>query len=45
VILHGAVLSPPVPHWLVLLVVVPALWLVVGAAVVGTDRLLHRLGV
>ena len=35
--LHGA---PPVPHWAVLLTVVPALWLLVGSAVALLDRLL-----
>lgn len=44
VVLHGAGQQPPqVPHWMVLLVAVPALWLVVGGAVVGIDRLLDRL--
>lgn len=43
--LHGAVPSTPVPHWVVLLVVVPALWLVIGATVVGVDLLLRRFGV
>ncbi|WP_225336352.1 hypothetical protein [Halomicrobium urmianum] len=41
--LHGAP-SPPVPHWLVLLVVVPALWLLVTGAVLAVDRLLERFG-
>ena len=38
--LHGAVRTP-VPHWVVLLGVVPALWLLAAAAVVAVDRL-HR---
>lgn len=42
--LHGAVSSTPVPHWLVLLVVVPALWLLVGGIVFAIDRLLRRRG-
>ncbi|WP_226013369.1 hypothetical protein [Halomicrobium salinisoli] len=42
--LHGAP-APPVPHWLLLLVVVPGLWCVVGGAVLAIDRLLQRFGV
>ena len=38
---EGPVLSP-VPHWIVLLAVVPGLWLLVGASVVAIDRLLSR---
>jgi hypothetical protein len=38
--LHGAVRTP-VPHWVVLLGAVPALWLLAAAAVVAVDRL-HR---
>jgi hypothetical protein len=41
--LHGAGPSMPVPHWAVLLVVVPALWLLIGGAVLAVDRLLERL--
>lgn len=41
-LLHGATSNPPVPHWLVLLVVVPALWLLVLGAVRAVDRLLRR---
>ncbi|WP_226023779.1 hypothetical protein [Halomicrobium salinisoli] len=41
--LHGA--PAPVPHWLLLLVVVPGLWCVVGGAVLAIDRLLQRFGV
>jgi hypothetical protein len=39
VLLHGTVPSAPVPHWVVLLVVVPALWLLVGGTVLAVDRL------
>ena len=44
-LLHGVPQRspPPVPHWVVLLVVVPALWLVISAAVLVVDRLLQRL--
>lgn len=42
--LHGAAPAVPVPHWVVLLAVVPTLWLVIGAAVVAVDRLLRRFG-
>lgn len=41
VALHSAA-SVPVPHWLVLLVVVPGLWCVIGGAVLAVDRLLRR---
>lgn len=41
--LHGAA-STPVPHWVVLLVAVPALWLVVAGCVLLADRLLGRYG-
>lgn len=34
----------PVPHWLVLLAVVPVLWVVIGAGVVIVDRLLRAVG-
>ena len=37
-VLHGA---PPVPHWVVLLTVVPALWLLIGSVVALLDRLLR----
>ena len=36
--------ASPVPHWVALLTVVPALWLVIGAVVVLLDRLLGWLG-
>lgn len=39
--LHGA--STPVPHWAVLLVVVPSLWLVIGGGAIAVDRLLGHL--
>lgn len=39
VLLHGTAPSTPVPHWVVLLVVVPALWLLVGGTVLAVDRL------
>lgn len=44
-LLHGPPRAPPppVPHWAVLLVTVPALWLVIGGAVLVVDRLLQRL--
>lgn len=32
----------PVPHWIVLLVAVPTLWLVIGGAVLIIDRSLQR---
>lgn len=41
--LHGTVSSPPVPHWVVLLVVVPALWLFIGGAVLVLDRFLQAV--
>lgn len=47
VLLHGAGsagASPPVPHWVVLLAAVPALWLVIAGAVAAVDRLLSLLG-
>ena len=31
--------QPLVPHWVVLLVVVPTLWLCIGGAVLAVDRL------
>jgi hypothetical protein len=40
--LHGAVRTP-VPHWVVLLGAVPALWLLVAAVVVAVDRLHRRV--
>lgn len=41
--LHGAAQAqPPVPHWAVLLAVVPALWVVIGGAVLVIDRLMQR---
>ncbi|SFH06363.1 hypothetical protein SAMN04488063_0060 [Halopelagius inordinatus] len=42
--LHGTAAPGPVPHWVVLLVAVPALWLFIGGAVLAADRLLGRLG-
>jgi hypothetical protein len=41
--LHGGAVQTPVPHWAVLLAVVPALWLLIAAAVVAVDRLHRRL--
>ncbi len=38
--LHGAASSTPVPHWVVLLLAVPALWLAVAVLVVVADRAL-----
>ncbi|AQL44264.1 hypothetical protein BV210_16765 [Halorientalis sp. IM1011] len=35
--------GPPIPHWVVLLAVVPALLLAVGVAVLLVDRLLVRM--
>jgi hypothetical protein len=43
-LLHGASASVPVPHWVVLLVAVPALWLAISGTVVVVDRLLARIG-
>ena len=40
---HGAPSAQPVPHWLALLVVVPALWLCIGGAVVVVDWLFDRI--
>lgn len=42
-LLRGASTSIPVPHWVVLLVAVPALWLAIGAAI-AVVRLLARVG-
>lgn len=42
VVLHGTA-SPPVPHWLVLLVAVLGLWVVIGLGVRVGDRLLERV--
>jgi len=42
-LIHSAPASPPVPHWAVLVVAVPLLWLVIGSVVVALDRLLGRL--
>lgn len=42
--LHGATAPAPVPHWVVLLVAVPALWMFISGAVLAADRLLDRLG-
>jgi len=42
--LRGASTSIPVPHWVVLLVAVPALWLAIGGAVIAVGRLLARVG-
>ncbi len=42
--LHAGAPSIPIPHWVVLLAAVPALWLVIGAGVLAADRLLQRLG-
>lgn len=43
--LHGTAPASPVPHWVVLLVSVPALWLGIGATVIAIDRLLRRFGI
>jgi hypothetical protein len=43
VVLHGRPPVTPVPHWAVLLVVVPCLWALVGGGVLAVDRLLRRL--
>ena len=43
-LLRGASTSIPVPHWVVLLVAVPALWLATGGAVIAVGRLLARVG-
>ena len=40
--LHGAP-APPVPHWLVLLVTVPGLWVLAWAAVRGLDWILDAV--
>lgn len=42
--LHGPPQAPPppVPHWVVLLVVVPILWLVIGGTVLMIDWLLRQ---
>ncbi|WP_408960350.1 hypothetical protein [Natrinema sp. 74] len=42
--LHGAPPGnpTPVPHWVVLLAVVPALWFVIGGTVLVVDRVLQR---
>lgn len=40
---HGPPSAAPVPHWAVLLVVVPLCWLCIGLAVLAIDRLLRRL--
>ncbi len=40
---HGPPSAQPVPHWVVLLAVVPALWLCLGGAVVVVDRLLESI--
>lgn len=42
-LLHGAASPVPVPHWVVLLVAVPLLWLLVGGVVLAIDRVLGRL--
>jgi hypothetical protein len=41
--LHGGPAPSPVPHWAVLLAVVPGLWLVIGGGVLAINRLLRRL--
>ena len=41
--LHGAPPGQPVPHWVVLLVAVPALWLCIGGAVLVVKRLFDRI--
>ncbi len=41
-LLHGAASNAPIPHWLVLLVVVPVLWLIALGTVRVVDRLLQR---
>lgn len=42
VLLHGG-LPPTVPHWVVLLVVVPVAWLLVGSVVLAVDRVFDHL--
>jgi hypothetical protein len=42
--LHGALSGQPVPHWVVLLVAVPALWLCIGGAVLVIDGLFDWIG-
>ena len=36
---HGVPSAQPIPHWLVLLVAVPALWLCIAGAVLVVDGL------
>jgi len=38
-LLHGSSTAQPVAGWLVLLVVVPALWLLIGGTVLVVDEL------
>jgi hypothetical protein len=40
---HGVPSAQPVPHWLVLLVVVPTLWLCLVGGVLVVDRLFDWL--
>ncbi|ELY66337.1 hypothetical protein C489_13306 [Natrinema versiforme JCM 10478] len=43
--LHGPPQAPPtpVPHWVVLLVIVPALWVIIGGIVILIDQILQRI--
>lgn len=41
--IHAPASPPPVPHWVVLLAVVPLFWIVVAGAVLALDRTLDRL--
>ncbi|WP_049899977.1 hypothetical protein [Halococcus agarilyticus] len=41
--LHGWSTTTPVPHWVVLLVTVPCLWLAIGGGVVAVERVLGAL--
>jgi len=42
-LLHAGPQATPVPHWVVLLVAVPSLWVLVGGGVLLADRLLRRV--
>ncbi|MDS0258863.1 hypothetical protein NDI56_05590 [Haloarcula sp. S1CR25-12] len=42
-VIHSAPASPLVPHWAVLVVAVPLLWLVIGGVVIALDRLLWSI--
>ena len=41
--LYGEPVLSPIPHWMVLLAVVPSLWVAIGISAVAIDRLLSRL--